>query len=88
MNNLIPEFISLLGELLDELEQAIINNDLKKIKNVCHDIKGTAGMYGFMQISRQAALIEQACNESGSSRINQLTRQLLDDYKCLSSRVG
>jgi len=88
LNNLIPEFISLLGELLNELEQATINNDLKKIKNVCHDIKGTAGMYGFMQISRQAALIEQACNESGSSRINQLTRQLLDDYKCLSSRVG
>lgn len=88
INNLIPEFISLLGELLNELERAIINNDLNKIKNVCHDIKGMAGMYGFMQISRQAALIEKACNESGYSRIRQITRQLLADYKRLSSQVG
>ena len=88
INNLIPEFISLLGELLDELEQAIINSDFKTIKSVCHDIKGTAGMYGFMQISRQAALIEQSCKESGYSRIRQLTRQLLTDYQRLSSQVG
>jgi len=88
INNLIPEFISLLGELLDELEQAIINSDFKTIKSVCHDIKGTAGMYGFMQISRQAALIEQACKESGYSRIRQLTGQLITDYQRLSSQVG
>lgn len=89
INNLIPEFISLLGELLNELNQAIINNDFKTVKNVCHDIKGTAGMYGFMQISRQAALIEQACKESGYSSIKQLTGQLITDYQRLSSsQVG
>ncbi|MGI5921777.1 MAG: response regulator [Syntrophomonadaceae bacterium] len=86
--NLIPEFIELLAEMLEELNDAITARDLEKIKSISHDIKGTAGMYGFMKISEIAALIEQAARENKPKKIPGLSSQLAALYSQCNTEVS
>lgn len=85
--DLIPEFLSMLEELLEELELSIQRRDLKKIRNQSHAIKGTAGMYGFNRLSEIAALIEQACREEQFHRIPPLFSQISKSYQQICTQV-
>ncbi len=60
ISQLLPEFIEILAEMLTDLHKAVDQHDMTAIQELSHAVKGTAGMYGFMQISESAALIEQA----------------------------
>lgn len=73
---LLPEFMETLSESLDELEDAIQLKSLPHIKNISHALKGTAGMYGFMKISRLAAYIEKAADEKNYGQIYSLYQQI------------
>ncbi len=81
INELIPEFINILTTMIEELELAIKKHDLKKIKSISHDIKGTAGMYGFNSISSTAALIEKAASENSITKIYCLDKRLHELFK-------
>ncbi len=85
--NLIPEFIEILEDMLDELQEAINNRDIKNIQHLSHAIKGTAGMYGFVQISEIAALIEQASRDNQYQKISQLFTQITTSYQQISTRM-
>ncbi|MEN6463235.1 MAG: response regulator [Syntrophomonas sp.] len=86
--NLIPEFMELLAEMLEGLTSAIEAKDLEKIKSISHDIKGTAGMYGFMKISEIAAGIEQAARENRFNKIPGLSSQLNSSYVQVNAEVS
>jgi PAS domain S-box-containing protein len=86
--NLIPEFMQLLAEMLTDLNNAIEAKDLEKIKSISHDIKGTAGMYGFMKISDIAAGIEQAAREKSFSKMPGLNSQLNSLYVQVNVEVS
>lgn len=73
---LLPEFIEILAEMLEDLHRAVEHHDMPTIQELSHAIKGTAGMYGFMQISATAALIEQAGKGKIHSQIPLLINQL------------
>lgn len=73
---LLPEFIEILAEMLDDLYKATDQHDMQSIQELSHAIKGTAGMYGFMQISELAAMIEEAGRENCYSRIPRLINQM------------
>jgi len=75
--DLLPEFMEMLSETLDELKEAINMKDLHSIKQISHGLKGTAGMYGFMQISELAALIEKSIADKNYPRINLLYQQII-----------
>ncbi len=85
--DLIPEFIELLAEMLDELQAAIEQRDIKHIQHISHAIKGTAGMYGFVQISEIAALIEQASRDNQYARIPRLFTQINKSYLQIKTRL-
>jgi len=85
--DLIPEFIELLAEMLDELQAAIEQRDIKNIQHISHAIKGTAGMYGFVQISEIAALIEQASRDNQYARIPRLFTQINKSYLQIKTRL-
>ncbi len=76
INQLLPEFIEILAEMLTDLHKAVDHHDMAAIQELSHAIKGTAGMYGFMQISVTAALIEQAGKGKVYSQIPLLINQL------------
>ena len=82
---LIPDFLDSLYESIQELDVAVKSNDLEGVKNISHDIKGSAGLYGFHEISRTAAKIEQAAGANESQAINSSFTQLCDLYKKLGA---
>lgn len=87
IEDLIPEFMELLKEMLDELQDAIAGHDLKNIQYISHSIKGTAGMYGFIHISEIAALIEQASRNQQYHKIPQLFTQISASYQQINTRL-
>ncbi len=66
---LIPEFMYSLHESIEELDKAVNHYNPSLIKSISHDIKGTAGMYGFHQVSRIAAEIEKAVQNKDTSLV-------------------
>jgi len=82
---LLPEYLDSLYESIQELETAVKNNDIQEVKNISHDIKGSAGLYGFHEISRTAAMIEQAAGENKSQAISSSFTQLCALYKKLGA---
>jgi len=81
ISQLLPEFIEILAEMLDDLHTAVDHHDMRAIQELSHAIKGTAGMYGFMQISELAAMIEQAGRGKFYSRIPRLINQMDQHYQ-------
>lgn len=80
-----PEFIETLNETLTELKEAIEIKDWPGIKQISHGLKGTAGMYGFMQISELAALIEKAVADKNYPRMKLLHQQITAFVKEMDS---
>jgi CheY-like chemotaxis protein/HPt (histidine-containing phosphotransfer) domain-containing protein len=84
--DLMPEFIEMLGETLNDLQEAINMKDLQSIKNISHGLKGTAGMYGLMQISELAGFIEKAVADKNYIRMTQLYQQIISLAQELNNR--
>jgi len=76
IQDLLPEFFESLSEMLDELNQAIGEKNQEAILSCSHSIKGTAGMYGYMNISELAAQLEKAGREKAYNKLTTLFRQL------------
>jgi CheY-like chemotaxis protein len=74
--DLLPEFVEMLDEMLNDLKEAIDMKNLEGIKNISHSLKGTAGMYGFIQISELAAYIEKATVDKNYPRMYLLYNQI------------
>lgn len=85
--DLIPEFLATLEEMLKELEYSIQNRDMNAIQHQSHAIKGTAGMYGFVQISEIAALMEQACRDKQYPKIPTLFNQISKSHKQINTQM-
>lgn len=88
INDLIPELIEMLKEMIDDLLLAIEFRHLERIQSISHDIKGTAGMYGFMEISRVASEIEQAAREKAIYKMQALCQQLLYLFEQANTQVS
>lgn len=88
INELLPEFMAQLEEMVDNLGLAFAQRDVEAIKSISHDIKGTAGMYGFRQISDGAAAIEAAAREESFPRIKNCLDNLYQYYKQASLQVS
>lgn len=88
ITELLPEFISSLSITIEKLDFAIHNNNMDEIKSLCHDIKGTSGMYGFNQISKVAEQIEKAVVDNSITSIKQLRKQLDILYQEAAQRVS
>jgi len=58
MDELREKYVVLLEERIEEVREACIQNDKKRIKFLMHQFKGSAGGYGFSELGRIAADIE------------------------------
>ncbi len=77
IEELMPEFMEMLAKNLDELEDAISTKNLVGIKSISHNLKGTAGMYGFMKVSDLAAHMETAARDKNYGKMNSLYQQII-----------
>lgn len=88
ITDLLPEFMEMLSENLQELKYAIDEKDMAAIKNISHGLKGTAGMYGFMQISELASYLEQAARDKNYQRMTLLYQQIasfVQRFSCMNA---
>lgn len=87
INELLPEFMAQLEEMIDNLGLAFASRDFEAIMSISHDIKGTAGMYGFRQISDCAAAIEAAAREESFPLVRSNMEQLHHLHKRANIQV-
>ncbi|MDD2586106.1 MAG: ATP-binding protein [Syntrophomonadaceae bacterium] len=88
IDELIPEFVSTLKGTINDLNNAITKRNLDDIRSISHDIKGTAGMYGFAEISQTAALIEDAARNNLFVEIAKLAHHLAYLFKQAQAQVS
>jgi K+-sensing histidine kinase KdpD len=88
INDLLPEFMPQLAEMIEELKLAVEKHDLSLVKSISHDIKGTAGMYGFTKISNTAAHIEDTARNNTLIEVKSELDKLLELFKQASIQVG
>lgn len=85
--DLLPEFMEMLKEMLEELRGAIKAKNDGAIKNISHSLKGTAGMYGFMKISDLALSMERAVAGQNYGQLASLCHQITALAKESQSRL-
>lgn len=66
MSELIAGFIYQLPNRIGALRSALHLNDIKTIKLFAHQLRGTAGSYGFPQITEIATRLERLCDENAT----------------------
>ncbi|HZK43556.1 MAG TPA: PAS domain S-box protein [Syntrophomonadaceae bacterium] len=81
IDSLIPEFISSVKDLFEQLETAIDSNNYEIIKNITHDLKGICGMYGFIGLSEASALVNQYANKLDDANLKIAFNNLKQIFK-------
>ncbi len=61
------------------LKDALTRKDLEFISTLCHKTKGTAGGYGFAEVSQMAKRLENAA-KSGDLELLAAEIEAMDDY--------
>lgn len=85
MHDLIEMFVTDLQDRIDDIRKAEENRDANLLAALFHQLKGAGGGYGFPDISRQAAELENALR--ATQDIARLTTQL-NEFRTLCSRVS
>ncbi len=81
---ILPDFVRNLSGYVDKLRAALAVGDHVQGARVCHDLKGTAGGYGYPEISELAQHLETALKTGGET--THLT-QLVDQIATLCQRA-
>ncbi|MBS9403590.1 response regulator [Halomonas sp. TRM85114] len=58
MDELIAGFIERLSATLEDIQAALKADDMERLQRLAHQLKGAAGGYGFMPVSRDAEALE------------------------------
>lgn len=74
LQELVEEFVAELPSKAAAMQQFLIEGDMDMLIRLAHQLKGSAGGYGFRVITDAAKRIEQTAQTSGDLEL--LTRQL------------
>jgi CheY-like chemotaxis protein len=75
--DLIEEFVSELPSRLNAIEKACVEHDLDTLSTLAHQLKGSAGGYGYPSISEAAAQLEQAAKtENNIDELEAIVRKV------------
>lgn len=83
MDTLIEEFVRGLVARVAEIEHAVDSQEYERISALAHKLKGSAGMYGYPDLSRAAYELEKAAKQKDMS----LVRSSADDIRVMTQRV-
>ncbi|WP_111978634.1 hybrid sensor histidine kinase/response regulator [Algibacillus agarilyticus] len=75
---LVYEYIDSLPCEIEMLKHAKKNHDWQKLAKVAHNIKGSAGNFGFTQVSSDASEVEQLIKSDHLGEIDRVFSQLLE----------
>lgn len=81
---ILPLFLKNLPSYLSRLEEALASGEIEAAIRTCHDLKGTAGGYGYPSISAVASNLESALR-GGDEDLK--AREHLESLRDLFSRA-
>ena len=85
--DIIPAFVHNMPRYISDLRASVARGDWQGGARICHDLKGTAGGYGFPQIGQVAQNIEQELK--GSCQLAVIEHHLADVTKlCQLAELG
>ena len=76
LEDLIPGFLENRQEDIKEIEQAVEQGNYEQIKLLGHSMKGSGGGYGFEEITRLGAIIEESAATEDSDMILECTKSM------------
>lgn len=68
LKNLLIDFGRIHKQAFEELSRYLSENDLEKAKSLSHTLKGSGANIGTIELSREAAAIEAACQENDQAK--------------------
>lgn len=81
---IVPIFLQNLPSYVRRLEEALAAGDVDVAVRTCHDLKGTAGGYGYPSISSAASSLETALR---AGDVDQKGKELLESLRELCERA-
>lgn len=79
LEDLIPGFLDNRKKDVEKIHSAMMGSDFATVKSIGHSLKGVGGGYGFHDISRIGAEIEEAAKASSAEAVNAGAAEL-DNY--------
>ncbi len=79
LEDLIPGFLDNRKKDVEKVRMAMSNSDFASVQSIGHSLKGVGGGYGFHEISRIGAEIEQAAKANSVEEMNAGAAEL-DEY--------
>ncbi len=73
---LVGEFVKDTRMRIERINRASEKGDADALQQAAHDLKGTAGHFGFGELSELAGTIESACREGEAQRAREIVRSL------------
>lgn len=74
-------YINSFEQKANDIEKALNAEDYEQLKHLMHKLKGSAGSYGFYQITEEAALVENALEQQDFNSVTSGTHQILKALK-------
>ena len=78
---LVREYIQYLSDNLVEIKEDLNNSDYLKVQKFGHNLKGSGGGYGLMEMSKIGQKIEEAAISHELNLLNELITQFEVDLK-------
>lgn len=77
LRDVVEEFVDELSHRVEELRQAFNQSDFDQLTTCAHRLKGAGGSYGYPDISRLAATMEQEFRQHDVSRFVEEVERLV-----------
>jgi len=84
--DLVEMFVDQLPERLSAMHRAFEQSDLRRLRQLAHQLKGSGGSYGFAVLTFAAAELEEGCKAQALDRIGDALRELSDLVPRLKAR--
>ncbi|MGB0768257.1 MAG: Hpt domain-containing protein [Phycisphaeraceae bacterium] len=88
MVELVEFFVEEIGEKIDTIRTASLQNDFDTLQTVAHQLKGAAAGYGFAPISSTAAVLEAHLKEDRPAEPSDELKRQVDELIGLCRRVS
>lgn len=79
LEDLIPGYLAARRDEVPEMRALIAAGDFERLAWLAHDVKGSGGSYGFLDLTRLGGALEMSAQEGDANELRELVAQL-DDY--------
>jgi HPt (histidine-containing phosphotransfer) domain-containing protein len=85
---IVPRFLANRAADVDKIRAALAGADFEAIRIAAHGMKGAGGGYGFPEISRLGAAIEDGARQCDAATITALVASLEAYLGCIEVKIG